>query len=82
MFQDDKEFNQNEQFISNYMKYHNYEYFDAESIKDHGFFYLHLYHYYILVDLLLKEKEKVNRFYGKLISPSLIQYSFEYFFFK
>lgn len=44
--------------ISNCIKYHNYAYFQVDTINDYGFFYLYLYHYDKLVEYLLKKKEQ------------------------
>ena len=59
---------QNEEIISNCIKYHNYLHFQNDSIIDHGFFYLNSYHYDKLFELLLKKKEKS-------IEKKMIQYS-------
>ena len=48
-----------EEIISNIIKYHNYKYFQTDTIKEQGFFYLYLYNYKKLVDFLLKMKEKI-----------------------
>ena len=58
MFQEEKDPERKEAIVSNYIKYHNYYYFETEAIKDHGFFYLDLYKYNELFNLLLKEKEE------------------------
>ena len=58
LFQEEKDPKRNETITSNYIKYHNYYYFETETIKDHGFFYLSLYKYNELFNLLLKEKEE------------------------
>ena len=47
-----------EKILSNYIKYHNYSYFQTDIICDYGFFYLCLYNYNILVNLLLEKKDK------------------------
>ena len=47
-----------EAIICNSIKYHNYIYFETESVKKHGFFYLALSKYNKLADILLKENEK------------------------
>ena len=65
--QTEKDSQQNEEIISNCIKYHNYLHFQNEAIIDHGFFYLSFYHYDKLFDLLLKKKEK-------LIEKKMIQY--------
>ena len=48
---------QNEQIISNCLKYHNYIYIRADNIFDHAFFYLCQYDYNTLINFLLKSKE-------------------------
>ncbi|KAK8883930.1 hypothetical protein M9Y10_043032 [Tritrichomonas musculus] len=57
--QSEKESQRNEEIISNCIKYHNYMYFENGLIICHGFFYLNLYHYDKLFELLLKKKEKL-----------------------
>ena len=47
-----------EEILSNYIKYHNYAYFQTDDIKEQGFFYLCLYNYERLVELLLTERKK------------------------
>lgn len=46
---------QNENLISKCIKYHNYSYFQEESISNQGFFYLVFYHYNKLVKFSLKQ---------------------------
>ena len=58
LFQEEKDPKQKEAIIANCIKYHNYYYLETETIKEHGFFYLHLYKYNELFNLLLKEKEE------------------------
>ena len=57
LFHGEKDLEQKEAIIANCIKYHNYYYFETETIKDHGFFYLNFYKYNELFNLLLKEKE-------------------------
>ncbi|KAK8881362.1 hypothetical protein M9Y10_004098 [Tritrichomonas musculus] len=47
-----------EEILSNCIKYHNHSNFQADTIKEHGFFYLYFYNYKELFELLLKEKER------------------------
>ena len=47
-----------EETLSNILKYHNYSYFQTDMIKEEGFFFLCLYNYKKLIELLLKEKEE------------------------
>ncbi|KAK8843295.1 hypothetical protein M9Y10_025150 [Tritrichomonas musculus] len=49
---------QKEEMILNSIKYHNYCHFSSEIVCEIGFFYLCLYGYHKLVNLLLKKKEK------------------------
>ena len=58
LFQEEKDPKRNEMVICNCIKYHNYNYFETETIKKHGFFYLCLYEYNELINILLKEKEE------------------------
>ena len=58
LFQEEKDPKRDESIISNCIKYHNYYYFETETIKDYGFFYLSFYKYNELFNLLLKEKEE------------------------
>ena len=58
LFQEEKYSKRKEVILSNCIKYRNYYYFEPESIKNYGFFYLSLYNYNELVCILLKEKEK------------------------
>ena len=58
LFQEEKDPKRNETITCNCIKYHNYYYLETETIKEHGFFYLHLYKYNELFNLLLKEKEE------------------------
>ena len=58
LFQEEKDPKRNETIICNCIKYHNYYYFEPETIKEHGFFSLSLYKYNELFNLLLKEKEE------------------------
>ncbi|KAK8839416.1 hypothetical protein M9Y10_031766, partial [Tritrichomonas musculus] len=62
--QEEKYYQQNEELISNCIKYHNYSHFEKDNIIEHGFFYLCFYHYDKLFGLLLKKKEKLIE--GKL----------------
>ena len=59
-----------EEIISNIIKYHNYKFFQTDTIKEQGFFYLYLYNYKKLVDFLLIEKDKEIK--TKIISMTLI----------
>lgn len=58
MYQREKDPHQNEDFLMHYIKYHNYSQFQNDEIIDHCFYYLHLYHYDKLIELILKKKEK------------------------
>ena len=58
LFQEENNSKINELIVSNYIKCHNYSHFETESISNYGFFYLSLYNYNELFELLLKAKEK------------------------
>ena len=67
MYQTEKDSRQEEEIISNSIKYHNYSHFKINDIINYGFFYLSFYHYDKLFNHLLKEKEE-------LIEKKLIKY--------
>ena len=58
LFQEEKNPKRKEAIIANCIEYHNYYYFETETIQNHGFFYLNFYKYNELFNLLLKEKEE------------------------
>ena len=70
-----------EQIISHIIKYHNYNYFQINTVVNHGFIYFCLYDYSKLVNLLLTQKkdEIDNKIIHKL--NIFINYSFHSPFF-
>ncbi|KAK8888241.1 hypothetical protein M9Y10_039306 [Tritrichomonas musculus] len=66
VFQEKKDPKRIKAIIYNCIKYHNYCYFETATIEEHGFFYLSLYRYKELFNLLLKEKE--NKIQLRIIS--------------
>ncbi|KAK8835254.1 hypothetical protein M9Y10_039802 [Tritrichomonas musculus] len=70
LFQEEKDPKRDETIIFNCIKYHNYYFFETETIKDYGFFGLSIYKYKELFNLLLKEKEEENK--SKIIQISNI----------